>query len=141
MIFHFVAVLLSYVTPPPTLDNCVRYWQKEMHLRDWTITLQVVNAQQLDPWHLGDIEPHRDTKTAILRVMREQDSTLPRRLALSEQRLTIIHEMVHLRKLATGDGDWRSEIETDVETGRWVRRHRRWREALAIEQYHAAATP
>jgi hypothetical protein len=133
--FRIFAVLISYLTPFPKLDDCVQYWQDQMQLNHWRIELQVVAVDQLDdPLNLGDIEPHESTHTATLRILREQDLVLPKHLALAEQRLTIIHEMVHLRKFAYRDGNWRSEVETNMEAGEWVRRHRRWREALAIER-------
>lgn len=131
---RFLAVVLSFLTAPPSLEDCVKYWQREMHLEEWSIQVQVVSSEQLDPGTLGDIEPRREDKTAVLRVLRQQDSDLSKRLALAEQRLTVLHEMVHLRKFVTGEGNWRAEFEVDQEAGEWVRRHRRWRESLAIER-------
>jgi hypothetical protein len=130
---RFLAVVLSYITPPPALDDCVRFWQRHMELKEWHIQVHVVPVAQLGHGTLGDIEP-RSEKTAVLRVMRHQDSNLSPRLALAEQRLTLIHEMVHLRKFVTNDGNWRSEVEVDTEVIEWVRRHRRWRESLLIER-------
>jgi hypothetical protein len=133
-VLRLFAVLLSYLTPAPELHTCLSYWQQQLQLEDWTVTLRVVGEEELDASTVGDIEPNLKSKTAVLRVMRTGDSDLSGRRALAEQRLTIIHEMVHLRRFADGDTRWGSEYATNLRAGELVRKHRRWFEQLAIER-------
>jgi hypothetical protein len=131
---RFVILLLSLLRPVPELHRCVGYWQRELKLQDWKIELRMVAEYDLDHGTLGDIEPNRAAKTAVMRIMHEKGSDLPRRLALADQRFTVVHEMVHLRRFADGDPGWGNEIATNTEANRLVRKQRRWLEWLAIEE-------
>jgi hypothetical protein len=133
-VVRLLVFLLSFLTPPPSLESCIAYWQQQLNLQDWTVTLRVVGQDELDPGTLGDIEPNLAAKTAVLRVMRTSDSDLSRRRARAEQRLTIVHEMVHLRRFADQDPGWGTEFATNARAGALVREHRRWFEQLAIER-------
>ena len=126
-------VVLSYLAPPADLQECVNYWQGKLQLQDWKITLQVVSDHELDYATLGDIEPDLKTRSAVMRIQRETDSDLRGRLARAEQRVTIIHEMAHLRRYASGDPTWRHEGAIHTETAQLIRKHRRWFEMLALE--------
>ena len=86
----------------------------------------VVSGKDLDYATLGDIALDRKNKTAVMRVRHESESDLRRRLAQSEQRNTILHEMVHLRKFAGEDSDWANESAVDREVDQLIRKHRRW---------------
>lgn len=131
--FRVLAVFLSWFSPGADLLGCIQYWQRELHLEDWRIELRIVRQDELENGTLGDIEPLRETRTAILRVRCEADSDLPSRLARADQRLTVAHEMVHLRSFASGDPTWGDEHRTTLETGDLLRRHgRRW-ELRAVE--------
>lgn len=132
--FRLVAIVLTYLIPPADAPTCVKYWQQQLGLQDWKITLRVVSGSELDHATLGDIEPDRKTKTAVMRLRHESESDLRGRLAQSEQRNTILHEMVHLRKFAANEPDWRNEVAVDLELDTLIRKHRRWFEMLAHEQ-------
>jgi hypothetical protein len=47
-----------------------------LNLQDWTITMRVVNEGDLDNGTIGDIEPNRTSKTAVIRLMHESESDL-----------------------------------------------------------------
>jgi len=94
--------------------------------------VQLVRIGELDPDTLGDIDIQVGNKTATIRILREQDSEMPRRLARADQQLTLVHELVHLKRMVDGDA-WHNEAATVAQTTELVRLHRRWREAAAIE--------
>lgn len=131
--FGFVAVVLSWITPATDLPGSVQYWQRALDLQDWAIELRIVPRDELDRGTLGDIEPRLETRTAVLRVLRQADSDLPPWRARSDQRLTIAHEMVHLRRFASGDPTWANERATTLATGELLRKHRRRIELRAAE--------
>jgi hypothetical protein len=133
-VFRFLVVILSYLTPPGTVQNCVAYWQRELGLEDWAITVKLVAGKELDHATLGDVEPERESKTAVMRLRHASESDLSGRLAQSEQRNTILHEMVHLRKFASHDAKWGNEAAVDREVDRLIRKHHRWFEMLAHER-------
>ena len=94
--------------------------------------MQLVRIGELDPDTLGDIDIEVRNKTATIRILREQDSEMSRRLARADQQLTLVHELVHLKRMVDGDA-WHNEAATVAQTTELVRFHRRWREAAAIE--------
>jgi hypothetical protein len=119
--------------PPPDIDACVRFWQRELGLQKWKITTRCVSRRVLDPHTAGDIEPHFERKTAVLRLLQEEDSDLSPRMAKADQRLTIAHEMVHLRKFAAKDPQWGNERAVNTEAFQLVKKFHRWHEILAID--------
>jgi hypothetical protein len=132
-VFRFFAVILSWFAPGADLPGCVIYWQSALGLENWTIELRIVRQDELEGGTLGDIEPNGQTRTAVLRVRSEADSDLSSRLTRADQRLTIAHEMVHLRRFASGDPRWGNEHATTLQTGELLHRHgRRW-ELSAVE--------
>lgn len=133
-VFRLFVLVLSYLAPPSDAYECVQYWQRELRLQDWKITLLVVRGKDLDNATLGDIEPNRQTKTAVMRVRHESESDLRGRLAQSEQRNTILHEMVHLRKFANEDPNWGHESMVDADVDHLIHKHQRWFEMLAHER-------
>lgn len=130
---RLMLLVFSYLNPPDDVAECLRFWQRELGLQDWKITLRVVPGAQLHRATLGDIELSREDKTALMRLRHESESDLRGRLARSEQQNTILHEMVHLRKFASGDGDWKNESVVDSQVDRLIRKHHRWFEKLAHE--------
>jgi hypothetical protein len=130
---RLIVIVLSFINKPDSPDDCVRYWQREMGLQDWTITTTIVPGDQLDYATLGDIEPDAKSKRAVMRLRHTSSSDLRGRLAIAEQLNTVLHEMIHLRKFASGENDWRIETAVDSEATRLIRKHRRWFESLAHE--------
>jgi hypothetical protein len=101
-------------------------WQERLQLEDWSITLAIVPREVLDEKAQADIEPQSD-KSAILRIMRTEDSDLDQRLALADQEVSIVHELVHLKYFAhPGAVSWSDEGAVISETCMLLRRfHRR----------------
>ena len=118
--------------PVPDFNVNLAYWQRTLNLQDWRVSVQVVRIEELDDNTVGDIDVDVRDKTAAIRILREQDSELSRRLARADQQLTLVHELVHLRRMVDGDA-WHNEAATVAQTAALVRFHRRWREAAAIE--------
>jgi hypothetical protein len=133
--FHFLTAVVMFLhCPAPNLESNLGYWQRELGLQDWKISVRLVAVGELERNTLGDIEVVSRNKTAIVRILREQDSDLARCLARSDEQLTLVHELVHLKRRISGD-DWGNEAATVAETTALVRAHRRWREAAAIEGF------
>lgn len=131
---RFLALVLSLYSPRPDLNDAVHFWQRELYLEDWKVTVEVVSRAELTDSTLGDIAPDGDTKTAVIRVLRDDEYNLSARQARAEQRLTIAHEMVHLyRYVYSGVDTWRDEAATTAETYARLHFHRRWRELLVAE--------
>ena len=131
--FHFVAAIVMFFhCPAPDFKANLGFWQRALNLQDWRVSVQLVRIGDLDPDTLGDIDIEVRNKTATIRILREQDSEMPRRLARADQQLTLVHELVHLKRMVDGDA-WHNEAATVAQTTELVRLHRRWREAAAIE--------
>jgi len=130
---RFVILVLSFLRPVPDLQICLEYWQRELKLEDWAIEMRVVAQRDLEHGTLGDVEPILKTRTAVIRVMVEHESDLSGRLAKADQRFTIVHEMVHLRRFANGDPKWGSEGTTNTEANKLIRKNHRWLEWLVVE--------
>jgi hypothetical protein len=131
---HVLVLLFPSLASPTGLQACVHQWQRHMQLQEWRITVRVVPRAALDDSTVGNIEPDRATRTAILRVMRVEDSDLTGHLALADQRLTIAHEMVHLYRYAVvRDPRWFDEPSTNFQTALLVRKHKMRQELLVLE--------
>jgi hypothetical protein len=131
--FHLVAAIVMFFhCPVPDFKANLTFWQRALDLQDWRVSVQLVRAGDLDPDTLGDIDIEVHNKTATIRILREQDSEMPRRLARSDQQLTLVHELVHLKRMVDGDA-WHNEAATVAQTTELIRLHRRRREAAAIE--------
>ncbi|HZT40266.1 MAG TPA: hypothetical protein VFA28_20410 [Bryobacteraceae bacterium] len=132
---HVFFVLASLIAPAPRLDERVEYWKRILHLDQWRIAVQVVKRQELEDGTEADIETDVRSRTAVIRVLREEDSDLPKRLARADQQVTIAHEMVHLSKLVRlGESFWQDESATNAETDALLRQHHCWRELLVVER-------
>jgi hypothetical protein len=122
-----------WLSPVDDANACVAYWQRELGLDHWIVIAKVVRDGELGGSRLGEIEIYEPAKTAIIHVMRVEDSDLSRRLARAEQRFTIAHELMHLRLYADNDPNWRDEKAVDTAVISLMRRRGRWNELLAVE--------
>ncbi len=83
---------------------------------------------------LGDITWDVGTKSARIRVLREEDYDLPRKFARRDQEATIVHELVHLRHAISPDARTAHDEEAIVvETGELLRRNRNWLSLAVME--------
>ena len=131
--FHFVAAIAMFLhSSAPDFRANLAYWQRTLNLQDWRVSVQVVRIGELNDDTVGDIDIEVRDKTATIRILREQDSEMSRRLARADQQLTLVHELVHLKRMVDGDA-WHNEAATVAQTAALIRFHRRWREAAAIE--------
>jgi hypothetical protein len=131
--FRWVVYILAFLSPQPEVTTLVEYWQRVLHLEEWQITVALVGSTDLDKGTLGDIEPDRSRRSAVMRVRHAHESDLRGRYATSEMNNTILHEMVHLRLFADGDPEWGNEAVISEEAGRLIRTRRRWLEMLTYE--------
>jgi hypothetical protein len=131
--FHFIAAITMFLhCPVPDFRANLGFWQRTLNLQDWRVSVQLVRIEELDANTVGDIDIKARDKTAAIRILREQDSELPRRLARADQQLTLVHELVHLRRMVDGEA-WHNEAAAVAQTTELVRFLRRSREAAAIE--------
>jgi hypothetical protein len=130
---HFLAAIVMLLhCPAPDLKANLGYWQRTLNLQGWRVSVQLVPIGELDDNTVGDIDINAGDKRATIRILREQDSDMSRRLARADQQLTLVHELVHLKRMVDGDA-WDDEAATVAQTTALVRFHRRWHEAAAIE--------
>lgn len=115
------------------IDRDLKYWQKKLGLQEWQVGVVQVRGSELDANTVGDIVVFPESKSALVRILREQDSDLPPRQARADQELTLMHEMVHLHRKAVGDATWQDEGTTNQEVFRLLRANHRRRELSAIE--------
>ena len=117
------------VGPPAAnaeVHSLVASWQERLHLQDWWITPIIVQQGALDEGAQADIEPNAETKSAVIRIMRLEDSDLPRRMAVADQEVSVIHELVHLEHFAhPGAVSWGDEGAVISETCALLRRYHR----------------
>jgi len=124
--------LLFFHCPVPDFHANLAFWQRALNLQAWQISVELVRAGEMDGGTVGDIDIEVRQKAATIRILREEDSDLPRHLARADQQLTLVHELVHLKRMLR-DKAWRDEAATVAETNALVLSHHRWREAAAIE--------
>jgi len=118
--------------PAPNLGEDRGYWQRNFSLQTWQISVRVVPASELGPDIVGDMHIER-AGVATVRILREQDSDLPRCRARADEELTLLHELVHLKRRVAGEDC--GEVAIVAETTEIVRAYHRSREAAAIEGF------
>ena len=131
---RLLLIAASWFSPSGGMRDCVSYWQHELELETWTIITRVVGDEELGGRILGDIDIDHRSKKAVIRLMRVEDSDLPRRLARAEQRYTIAHELMHLRLYVNNDPNWRNEKVVDTATISVMQKKGRRQELLALER-------
>jgi hypothetical protein len=127
------ALLLALSWPDAGLDAGVSFWQRELGLEEWAIVVRVVSDRELGGRIEGDIDIDAAAKRAVIRVMRLEDSDLPRWRARAAQRYTIAHELMHLHLHAKGDPDRSNEKVVDATLVKLMRMKGRWHELMGIE--------
>lgn len=74
-------ILLSLHSPRPNLAHTSAVWSNKLSLADWHVSIVMVGADEIGDEIVGDIMWDIPTKSARIRVLREEDYDLPRRLA------------------------------------------------------------
>ena len=139
LLLQVVLAFIGHRVISPELQSCVSVWQHRLHLEDWRITVNVVPHDVLEAGAQADIEPNPNTKEALIRVMRVEDSDLSGRLALADQEVSIVHELVHLEYFAhPRTRSWSDEGAVINETCTLLRRYHR---VLAFEVCECSNKP
>lgn len=73
------------------------YWQNQLNLQDWKISVLVVRTTDLKPKTLGNIHWDLEKKSAVIRVLDPADYTLPFHEMLDDMEFTVVHELIHLQ--------------------------------------------
>jgi hypothetical protein len=117
------------------LNASVNYWQREMGLWGWYISVEVVDRSRLTDGTVGHIDTDVERRTARIRVLDAQLSDLPPVEAHADQLLTVAHEMVHLKRLVKDRSpNWRDEDTTNRQTFALLTKHHRWLELSVAER-------
>jgi len=126
--------LLSLHSPRPDLAHTSAIWANKLSLADWHVSITTVGCDEIGDAILGDITWDVRTKSARIRVLREEDYDLPRRLARRDQEATVVHELVHLRRAISPDmKSTHDEEDVMVETGGLLRRNHNWLSLAVME--------
>jgi hypothetical protein len=72
------------------IDRDLRYWQAKLGLEEWQVEVLRVRGSELDTNTVGDIVVSPESKSATVRILREQDSDLPPRQARADEELTLM---------------------------------------------------
>jgi len=105
-----------------------------LSLDDWHVSVATVGANELGNDIVGDITWDIQTKSAQIRVLREEDYDLARRVARRDQYGTVVHELVHLRRAVSSDPRSFNEKEIAMaETSELLRRNHNWISRAVME--------
>lgn len=126
--------ILSLHSPRPNLARTSAVWMTKLSLADWHVSVATVGANEIGDEIVGDISWDVRTKSARIRVLREEDYDLPRRFARRDQEATVVHELVHLRYAISPDMKLAHDEEAVmVETGQLLRRNHNWLNLAVME--------
>jgi hypothetical protein len=91
------AVANPCVPPPETfLAERLAFWQQQLNVADWKISIVMSHPSDLKPETLGNIHWDVDKKTAVIRVQDAADYQLACPDMLADMEFTVVHELVHL---------------------------------------------
>jgi len=106
----------------------------KLSITDWHVSVATVRTDEIGDAIVGDITWDVATKSARIRVLREEDYDLPRRLARRDQEGTIVHELVHLRYALSPDMKLAHDEEVVmVATTDLLRRNHNWLSLAVME--------
>jgi hypothetical protein len=91
------------------------YWQNRLNLKDWSISVAVVRSTELRPNTLGSIHWEAVDKTAKVLVMNPADYHMPLRDILYDLEVTVVHELVHLKRARASKRFWRKQASRSDE--------------------------
>lgn len=80
----------------PFVDSRLAFWQKQLQLSEWNISIVMTRRGDLKAKTLGGIRWDKGKKTAVMAVMDVADYNLPCAEMLDDMEFTIVHELVHL---------------------------------------------
>ena len=97
------------------LREKVALWKQRLNLQGWSVSVVVSQKSDLRIGTLGNIHWDPDAKTAVIRVLRTDESQPPSRSALMEMECTVVHELIHLELASLPKSDaTRSDEESAV---------------------------
>ena len=126
--------ILSLHSPRPNLAHTSAIWIDKLSLADWHVSVVTVRADEIGDAILGDITWDVRTKSARIRILREEDYDLPRKFARRDQEVTVVHELVHLRQATSADPKLAHDEEAAmVETSELLRQNHNWFSLAVME--------
>jgi hypothetical protein len=82
--------------PETFLAERLAFWQQQLNVADWKISIVMSHPSDLKAETLGNIHWDADKKTAVIRVQDEADYELACPDMLADMEFTVVHELVHL---------------------------------------------
>jgi hypothetical protein len=83
-------------SPESFLAARLAFWQQQLNVADWRISIIMSHPSDLKPETLGNIHWDADKKTAVIRVQDASDYQLACPDMLADMEFTVVHELVHL---------------------------------------------
>lgn len=78
-----------------TIQDRLQFWQHQLKLDDWKISLTVARRDDLKSHTLGGIRWDKHKRSATIQVLDPADYPTPA-AAMEDIEVTIVHELVHL---------------------------------------------
>lgn len=79
------------------LRDRLGFWQSQLKLDEWTISVVMSHPDQLRRGTKGNIRWDAGTKAARIRVLHIADYPTPAREAYDDMEFTVVHELIHLQ--------------------------------------------
>jgi len=134
MLRSLALILLSFHSPRPDLAHTSAIWMNKLSVADWHVSVATVGADEIGDASVGDITWDVATKSAHIRVLKEEDYDLACRLARRDQEATVVHELVHLRYALSPDMKLAHDEEAVmVATTDLLRRDHNWLSLAVME--------
>ena len=78
------------------LNERLQFWQEQLNLQEWKVTVQITPRSGLKAATLGGIRWDKPRKTATMAVLDPADYNLSKDEMLKDLEFTIVHELIHL---------------------------------------------
>ena len=92
------------------------YWQRQLRLQDWDVTVRVVRWHEVDGSPLGLCRVRWSTRDAEILLLDPQDYGPDRSGSDRDQELTLVHELLHIAFPGDrSDGSCSTTMEQAVE--------------------------
>lgn len=84
------------VDAKPFVEARLAFWQQQLQLSEWNISVLLTRRSDLKAKTLGGIRWDKGKKTAVIAVMDASDYRLSCNEMLADMEFTVVHELIHL---------------------------------------------
>ena len=82
------------------LEAKLAAWQRKLGLVKWRVTVETVRVWELRPNTLGNVKWNLGRQFAAIHVLNPADYTIPEAEIPEDTEYTIVHELIHIRRIA-----------------------------------------